>query len=248
MNEKPVVDLVEVNDQGYVFCDLSQLKYSQWNILCSEFNLTEDILRKYNSKMNWYNISTHQKLSEDFIREYADKVDWHRVSKYQTLSDDFIISFMDRIDWYNLCSFKDLSLDVLRKCREKIYWGGYFEYRKVPESILNEFEEETVKYLNNVVRHQSLSEEFLRKYASSMSNYSWESASKCQKLSESFMNDYADKFDWKLLCEYQNMSSDFVLGNITRVDKNSLKKNQNRAQFPYGFWKIFEATKKLVSF
>ena len=48
----------------------------------------KEIIDKYNG--NFSLISTHQTLSEDFIREFQDKVDWFWITRIQKLSEDFI--------------------------------------------------------------------------------------------------------------------------------------------------------------
>ena len=40
----------------------------------------------------------HQHLSEDFIREFKDRVNWYCISAYQHLSKEFIEEFKDRLD------------------------------------------------------------------------------------------------------------------------------------------------------
>ena len=48
--------------------------------------------------MNWKIISPYQNLSEDFIREFKDKVDWFYIVRNQKLSNNFIKEFGLNID------------------------------------------------------------------------------------------------------------------------------------------------------
>ena len=61
--------------------------------------LTEDFIREFQDKVNWWLISEYQKLSEDFIREFKDNVSWVDISIAQVLSEDFIREFKDRVNW-----------------------------------------------------------------------------------------------------------------------------------------------------
>ena len=65
----------------------------------------------YNPNFNWHSVQLYSKniLSEDFIREFKDKVDWWYISKYQTLSEDFILEFREKIHW-------ELLLNENKKC------------------------------------------------------------------------------------------------------------------------------------
>jgi len=57
------------------------------------------IVKEFQDKVDWYNISHYQKLSESFIREFQDKVDWSRISIHQILSESFIREFQDKVEW-----------------------------------------------------------------------------------------------------------------------------------------------------
>ena len=74
--------------------------FEDWNTLSasSRENLTEDFIREFADKVNWYYISLYQHLSEDFIREFANRVNWNAVSANQRLSEDFIREFKDKVD------------------------------------------------------------------------------------------------------------------------------------------------------
>ncbi len=44
--------------------------------------LSENFIREFKDKVNWYNISYSQKLSENFIREFKDNVNWNSISQF----------------------------------------------------------------------------------------------------------------------------------------------------------------------
>ena len=54
-----------------------------------DFNLPDDsLIKEFQDKVNWSDISKYQTLSEDFIEEFHDKVEWFRISMYQKLSEE----------------------------------------------------------------------------------------------------------------------------------------------------------------
>ena len=56
----------------------------------SQIILSEDFIREFKDKVDWYWISIRQTLSEPFIKEFKDKVDWEEITEYQTLSENYI--------------------------------------------------------------------------------------------------------------------------------------------------------------
>jgi len=53
----------------------------------------------------WDSISIYGKLSENFIREFKNKLNWYYISIYQTLSENFIREMQDKVSWPLLASF-----------------------------------------------------------------------------------------------------------------------------------------------
>ena len=62
---------------------------------------------------------------------------------------------------------------------------------------------------------QKLSEEFIDKYKDKVK---WHWISKCQKLSEKFIEKYNDKVDWNYISEYQKLSEEFIEKHYDKVD------------------------------
>jgi len=58
-----------------------------------------------------------------------------------------------------------------------------------------------------ISKYQKLSEAFIEKYADKVD---WTLISKYQKLSEPFIEKYADKVDWGEISEYQELSEPFI--------------------------------------
>ena len=61
-------------------------------------------------EVNWSNISRHKKLSEEFIREFQDKINWYFISsRYQKLSEEFIREFQSSIYWGSISNYQKLK-------------------------------------------------------------------------------------------------------------------------------------------
>ena len=142
--------------------------YEFWNLLSCHEDLTEDFIRKFADKVDWYCISEYQHLSEDFIREFADKVNWCPISIYQHLSEEFIREFADRVNWICISEYQYLSEDFIREFKDRVDWFYISE-------------------------HQRLSEDFIREFKDKLD---WDWISKYQYLSEDFIREFSVRLDW----------------------------------------------------
>ena len=75
-------------------------------MVSSRQKLSENFIREFQDKIDWYKISIHQKLSENFIPEFQDKINWSRLSMKRKFSEEFIEEFETKIDWYYFFAFK----------------------------------------------------------------------------------------------------------------------------------------------
>ena len=84
----------------------------------------------------------------------------------------------------------------------------YFKECKNPEIYLREMLDiMTEKNWNSVSKCQNLSESFIREFKDKVE---WEYISKYQNLSEDFIREFRDKVDWDYISEYQKLSEDFI--------------------------------------
>ena len=63
--------------------------------------------------------------------------------------------------------------------------------------------------------HTGLTEEFIREFADM---FDWEYISKCQHLSEDFIREFKDYVDWDYISSYQHLSEDFIRKFADRVN------------------------------
>ena len=115
--------------------------YQDWKSVSKHEGLTEDFIREFADKVNWYFISFCQYLSEDFIREFKDKVDWYWISRYQRLSEDFIREFADKVDWDWISMFHRISEDFIREFEDKVAWECISECQHLSEAFIREFKD-----------------------------------------------------------------------------------------------------------
>lgn len=88
------------------------------------------------------------------------------------------------LDWNLLSANYDFSVDMLRIYFHKVNWAL-------------------------VLKRIKFSEDFLREMAPNFEGC-WGIVSKCQKLSESFIHDFASSVDWDHIVLYQDVSSRFL--------------------------------------
>jgi hypothetical protein len=79
------------------------------------------IVKYFDGKIDWIDISKYQSLSEDFIREFQDKVNWKWISKYSNLSEDFILEFKNKVNWnaIMIIEFPNLTKEFTMEFKSK---------------------------------------------------------------------------------------------------------------------------------
>lgn len=101
------------------------------------------------------------------------------------LTDSFVMRFDRMLDWNILSSHYRFSTDMLRIYQHRVDWASILKREFFPES-------------------------FLREMAPNFNKESWEAVARVQRLSESFIHDFANKFDWDDILLYQAVSSRFL--------------------------------------
>ena len=104
----------------------------------------------YNPDFNWCasDLYRDNKLSEDFIRKFQDKVDWFWISVYQELSEDFILEFKNMLDLWEISKTQKLSDDFIRKHQNLIRWSGLANNIYISDEIKQQFKKRIETTLN----------------------------------------------------------------------------------------------------
>jgi hypothetical protein len=110
------------------------------------------------------------------------------------LTDNFIMKFSRYLDWEILSSHYEFSIDMLRIFFHRVNWASVLKRQKFPEY-------------------------FLREMAINFEGC-WGIVCKYQKLSESFIHDFASKVDWENVVLYQDVSSEFINNHLMYMDRD----------------------------
>jgi hypothetical protein len=89
----------------------------EWLIICRNYRLSDEFIRKFQDRVNWMYISIYQKLSEDFMREFKDKIQWLFIFEFQKLSEEFLVEFIDNVSLYWLERNKNVPKDVFGRIK-----------------------------------------------------------------------------------------------------------------------------------
>ena len=102
-----------------------------------DFNLPDDsLIKEFQDKVNWSDISMYQKLSEEFIEKFQDKVNWHHISANQNLSENFIEKFQDKVTWFHIGMYQKLSEKFIEKFQDNFHWYYISSSQKLSEEFI----------------------------------------------------------------------------------------------------------------
>jgi hypothetical protein len=91
------------------------LQINNWLEISVKCILTENQIREFQNKVDWYQICKYQKLSETFIEEFKYDIHWNIISRYQKLSESFIIKHAYKFQWDYIFENQYLSMDSIWK-------------------------------------------------------------------------------------------------------------------------------------
>lgn len=182
-------------------------------------------IRKYKDYLNWEIISSWQKLTQDAIEEFTNYVVWEKIFCHQTLSNNFIRKHIDKIndyDWESICNFQNLDEQFLKEYKEHIVWHTIIiKHPDIPETF---FEDKEIKsYIKmQQLTQRPLSEDFIRRHKDEFNAQSWYSISIFSKLSEKFMDEFANYLDWEQLSKWQTFGIRFALKYENKIAWNEV--------------------------
>ena len=113
--------------------------------------------------INWCEISQKYKFDDDFIDEFANKLDWYFLCKYHKLNESIIDKYIDKVDWVILTIYQKLNPNMIEKYKNKIYWFWLIVNNDFNEDFLWKYCEYTKDYIEEIRRHQTVSNEFIEK-------------------------------------------------------------------------------------
>ena len=121
---------------------------------------------------------------------------WQMISRETNgvLNDAFIMKFDRYLDWSLLSENYNFSLNMLRIYQHRVSWGSVLMRTQFPES-------------------------FLREMAPNFDDC-WFAVSKYQKLSQSFIRDYAEQLDWFYIPKYQVVPTRFLAEHARYIERD----------------------------
>ena len=100
--------------------------------------------------------------------------------------------------------------------------------KKEAEEIKKAFEYDFLgKTWSDISRCQKLSEEFIEKYSDRVD---WDYISAYQKLSENFIEEHVDKVNWNCISKYQKLSEEFIEEHVDEVNWYCISKYQKLSE------------------
>lgn len=173
-----------------IHCDLEDeiiIKFNEkidFKILTESRSLSIKILRKFYSRLDQSNLWCNQILSEKFIEDYYNDVDWEDVSSMQSLTENFIIKHSSQIFWNRIgCTFI-LSDKFMIKFQDKFNWPLISRRHVLSETLIR------------AVQHQNLN---------------WDYISVKSNFTEDFIIEFKDKLNWtKIQFTKLNLSDNFI--------------------------------------
>lgn len=83
----------------------------KWSLILGFNKVSEEFICKHMDDMGfaekgWSYISVHQHLSENFLKKYQDKLDWWLICRYQDISTDFMLEVFNKIKWSEIIKRK----------------------------------------------------------------------------------------------------------------------------------------------
>ena len=148
---------------------LNPVSDEEWSGISKNNILSEDFIRKYSDKVNWFYISSSQKLSCQFIEEFQDKVDWNNISRYQKLNIDFLNQFKNKVNWNLITIYQLDNFEFINKFSKYLNWNQIEEFNFLSEDFIREFKynldwQKIKLYLKRSTKQKYYSVDFIKEF------------------------------------------------------------------------------------
>ena len=182
---------------------------------------------------SWINIVRHCNLSESTLRKFVDRFGkdaWIEVSCHP-LSEKFIDDFKQKLEWADVSQYTIFTKEQLIKYIDYIDWDRAPIYQKnVDEEVIDAVMASPKKdefSWHGALVNVKMSEAFIEKYADEITKADkWEIVSWYQTLSEEFIEKYKDKLDWNYISQKQQMNRNFMIKHYDKINPVWCKRYQ----------------------
>ena len=111
-----------------------------WDSLCENFEWDEEMLEKYQDRVNWTNIAKNKRIKWDarMIEKFKKRIDWNAFSwqgPKEVYTAEHLEKFKDYWNWYLLSDNRDfeLSKELVDAFADYWDWDCLIDWNRLPE-------------------------------------------------------------------------------------------------------------------
>ena len=186
----------------------------RFTTICKVYNLSFGFIDKYQDKINWQILSSNENIiwNEEYLSKYIDKITFETVKFL--LPEDFIIKYKDRLP------FRGLNLNVftektIKECYEQI------------KPHINNIKIANIHLANHFDNDIDWHKQFVLKNDNIPANKLQYVLNEINKSNNSYSINYNTH---ELIVNQINITKEFILNNLDKIDIKDLGKNMNMNQ------------------
>lgn len=171
------------------------LELVNWNEISKNKELSDEFILEYKDKLNFELLCDNIILSEDMIRQLDEYVDWSIISKYyKSFTAEFYIQYKDKLNWFYVCNNnRYLPESVIEECIDFIDWCALSKCVKLSENFVRKYQDKI--YWNNLSANNecNFSLDFISEYKD---KWNWFYICDYKSLPEDFIRQHIDYINW----------------------------------------------------
>jgi hypothetical protein len=110
----------------------AMLEEEAWKNISREGKLTESLLEKYRSKLDWEAVTTNSNIhwTPAMLERFKYNIDWQQMSSWASadlLCPEIVGRYADRWDWKELSRNTELPLETIGLFADRLDWGELIE-------------------------------------------------------------------------------------------------------------------------
>lgn len=135
-----------------------------WDIFNFQKNVDDDFLEMLMENIDWRKLSTCAVLTEEQIRKYQSKISWDFLSPLYEFSEEFILEFIEFLNLQAL-NLKNLSVDTIIKLKDKINWDKYIiDARLKDVEIIDECSDKFIWFRVELIEIKNINAQFVKRH------------------------------------------------------------------------------------
>lgn len=183
-----------------------------------------------------------QPITEDILDKYRDKFyteDGHLIVNAINFSEEFIIRYAESIvGWNTVSKWENLKLDFIDKYQDYVDWHAILSVQNLTDSFIETHKNRiigNVQWTRALLRPsitEAYIEEYIDKFDWSMVNVSTIYNSSISHVSEKFLIKYSDKVNWYSIYSNKKLSEVLIRQHI-HINFNDCQNNWRTFMFTY---------------